>query len=83
MDAYFNTPLKNLSAEDLKRIVTACNSEITKRENEHYDNLYENVIDSLTEMVKYFPYRDSMYCHKCREEYDWEDVLKMIKNCHE
>ena len=83
MDAYFNTPLKNLSAEDLKRIVTACNSEITKRENEHYDNLYENVIDSLTEMVKYFPYRNGMICPSCGEEYDWDDVLRMIKNCYE
>lgn len=83
MDAYFNTPLENLSEEDLKRIVSICNSEMTKRENEHYDRLYENVIDSLTEMVKYFPYSASMACSNCGEEYDWEDVLKMIKNCYE
>ena len=83
MDAYFNTPLKNLSAEDLKRIVTACNSEITKRENEHYDNLYESVIESLTDMVKYFPYRSGMTCSNCGEDYDWDDVLRMIKNCYE
>ena len=83
MDAYFNTPLKNLSAEDLKRIVTACNSEITKRENEHYDNLYESVIESLTDMVKCFPYRSGMVCPSCGEEYDWDDVLRMIKNNYE
>ena len=83
MNAYFNTPLENLSADDLERIVTACKSEITKRENEHYDNLYENVIDSLTDMVKYFPYRSSMICPSCGEEYDWDDVLRMVKNCYE
>ena len=83
MDTYFNTPLENLSDEDLKRIINVCNSEMTKRENEHYDRLYENVIDSLTEMVKYFPYSASMGCSNCGEEYDWEDVLKMIKNCYE
>lgn len=83
MDAYFNTPLENLSDEDLRRIINACNSEITKRENEHYDRLYENVIDSLTDMVKYFPYRSSMACPNCGDEYDWDDVLRMIKNYHE
>ena len=83
MDAYFNTSLENLSDDDLKRIISTCNSEITKRENEHYDRLYENVIDSLTEMVKYFPYSASMACSNCGEEYDWEDVLRMIKNCYE
>ena len=83
MDAYFNTPLENLSADDLERIVTACKLEITKIENEHYDNLYENVIDSLTDMVKYFPYRSGIICPSCREEYDWDDVLRMVKNCYE
>ena len=83
MDTYFNTPLENLSADDLRRIVNDCNSEITKRENEHYDNLYENVIKSLTDMVKYFPYHDSMVCPSCGEEYDWDDVLRMIQNCYE
>ena len=83
MDAYFNTSLENLSADDLRRIVNVCNSEITKRENEHYDNLYESVIESLTDMVKYFPYRSSIVCPSCGEEYDWEDVLRMIKNNYE
>lgn len=83
MDAYFNTPLKNLSDEDLKRIINACNSEITKRESEHYDNLYKNVIESLTDIVKYFPYYIAMTCPSCSEEYDWEDVLEMIKKNHE
>ncbi len=83
MDAYFNTPLENLSDEDLKRIINSCNSEITKRENEHYDNLYENVIESLTEMVKYFPYRTSMTCPNCGDECDWDDVLRVIKIYHE
>ena len=83
MDAYFNTPLKNLSAEDLRRIVNACNSEITKRENEHYDNLYESVIESLTDMVKYFPHYESIICPSCGEEYDWDDILRAIKNYHE
>jgi hypothetical protein len=83
MNAYLNTPLENLSADDLRRIVSDCNSEITKRENEHYDNLYEKVIESLTEMVKCFPYHSSMVCPSCGEEYDWDDVLRMIKNCYE
>lgn len=83
MNAYINTPLENLSADDLRRIVSDCNSEITKRENEHYDNLYDNVIESLTEIVKYFPYYSSMVCPNCGEEYDWEDVLRMIKNYYE
>ena len=83
MNAYINTPLENLSADDLRRIVDACNSEITRREDEHYNNLYGNVIESLTEMVKYFPNYESIICPSCGEEYDWEDILRMIKNYHE
>jgi len=83
MDTYFNTPLDNLSDDDLKRIINSCQLEITRRENEHYDNLYENVIKSLTEMVKYFPYRFSMTCPECDKEFDWDDILKRLKNYHE
>lgn len=83
MNAYFNTPLENLSDEDLKRIINFCNSEIAKREEEHYNNLYENVIESLTEMVKYFPFHVSMVCPHCEDEWDWNDVLNAIKNYYE